>query len=36
MKFGERASKLLVMVTLVSMVGLFLGFALEIAGFIYV
>ena len=34
-KFGERASKLLVAVMLLSVVGLFLGFALEVAGFLY-
>ena len=34
-KSGERLSKLVVAVTLVSVVGLFLGFALEIAGFLY-
>lgn len=34
-KSGERLSKLLAVVTLVSVVGLFLGFALEVAGFVY-
>jgi hypothetical protein len=35
-EFGENALRLLIVMILVSIVDLFLGFALEIVGFLYV